>query len=221
MVPNIPSERYIMEKTVETMSHSDYVSSLRSILYLEEEMRIAIVFWVTLLVLEAGLAAHAWAQGAGMPHRLGMTPSYPQGGQYQSLPRGQYTYPSGYPAPPGQSAPAGSYPQYGPNDQPQAPGYADTAQAPYPTYPYPAYHNPYYTGTSPKDLLANTIEWVFSFPANVMDRVSNFMDSHVFPRVPATSGSSQEPVSGEAFQPAAPDAAVPAGPNSGLPPGTQ
>ncbi len=59
----------------------------------------------------------------------------------------------------------------------------------WPVYPYPEYHNPFYSGTSPRDLFSGTVEWIVGLPSAVMDNLSNFLDRKVFPLAPATHGS--------------------------------
>lgn len=59
----------------------------------------------------------------------------------------------------------------------------------WPAYPYPEYHNPYYRGSSPRDIFSGTVDWLVTFPTTLMDRVSNFLDRKVFPQIPAAQGS--------------------------------
>jgi len=98
------------------------------------------------------------------------------------------------PAPPSVAQQYQGVPQYG--GAPQPPPQYDPqqsvggAQDPYPQYPYPQYHNPYYTGngTTARDMLTHTMDWLFSLPLNLADRVSDFVDNRFFPQTPATHG---------------------------------
>lgn len=49
-----------------------------------------------------------------------------------------------------------------------------------PQYPYPPHHNPYYSGQSPLSGLGDTLQWIASFPVNVADQVSDFLDRKIF-----------------------------------------
>lgn len=80
--------------------------------------------------------------------------------------------------------PSGGYQHRGPAPQ------AGTNQTQWPSYPYPQYHNPYYQGVDPRTAINGTIDWLFSLPAVLMDKVSNVVDRGFFPRQPATSGGS-------------------------------
>jgi hypothetical protein len=66
----------------------------------------------------------------------------------------------------------------------------NVTQDAYPQYPYPQYHNPYYSGsgTTARDMLSYTMDWLFCLPSNVADQVSNFVDNRFFPQTPATHG---------------------------------
>ncbi len=61
-----------------------------------------------------------------------------------------------------------------------------------PPYPYPPYHNPYYNGASAGEFLSGTVDWLFSLPSSLIDRVANFMDGNFFPQSPATSGGTPQ-----------------------------
>jgi len=59
----------------------------------------------------------------------------------------------------------------------------------WPMYPYPDYHNPFYNGTSPRDLVSGTVDWIVGLPSTMMDSLSNLLDRKVFPQAPATHGA--------------------------------
>lgn len=181
-------------------------------------MRVLRVFVVAFLVLGIVGVANGWQQGPGVANGSGPPPQYARDGQYHS-PGARQPHPYVYPTQPVPQAPPAYSPNRGAVPMQQAPGYSGYTQVPEPSYPYPPHHNPYYQGVSPKDLLANTIEWVLSLPATVMGRVSNFMDDNFFPRVPATSGASTEPPPQSNYQQPSPDSTVRSIPNAGGHPG--
>ncbi len=75
--------------------------------------------------------------------------------------------------------------------QPMPPDQGSGREAPSP-YPYPPYHNPYYNGASAGEFLSGTVDWLFSLPSSLIDRVANFMDGNFFPQSPATSGGTPQ-----------------------------
>ncbi len=89
------------------------------------------------------------------------------------------------PAPPGYGSMPQSAGRYQAQQIPPDPGTGRNAA---PSYPYPAYHNPYYNGASAGEFLSGTVDWLFSLPSSVIDRVANFMDGNFFPQSPATYG---------------------------------
>lgn len=112
------------------------------------------------------------------------------------------------PAPPYAGPPQNYWQQYPPaaaypNQAGVAPSQG-TAQGG-PTYPYPPYNNPYYDGTSARDVLNGTIEWLVGLPGQAIDSVSNFIDARFFPVQPATSGGQPQ----QAPPPAAPQTQAP------------
>lgn len=166
-------------------------------------MKALCVFVVASVVLGSVGAASGWQQGPGPANGQNVPKPYAGDGNYRNpLPQQPHPYaypapsvpnlPPPYPASPGtaQAPQTPGFSRYGQAPSPQTPGYSGYGQAPSPAYPYPPHHNPYYDGVSPKDMLANTIEWVLSFPSTVMGHFSNFLDDNLFPRVPATSGTS-------------------------------
>ncbi len=178
-------------------------------------MRAISIFIVACLVLGSVGIACGWQQGSGISNAPAAPQPYAADRQYPT-PAPQQPYPNAYPAPPPLPPSQAYSTNQGTVPQQQAPGYSE-AQTP--VYPYPPHHNPYYDGASPKDLLANTVEWVLSFPATLMGTVSNFVDDHFFPRVPATSGSSSGPPPQSASPQPAPDPAVSNMPHTGATPG--
>ena len=62
----------------------------------------------------------------------------------------------------------------------------------WPNYPYPQYNNPYYDGGSPGNMVSGAIDWALSFPASAWDKLSEFLDSKVFPRAAATYGGAPQ-----------------------------
>ena len=98
---------------------------------------------------------------------------------------------------------------------PQA--YGGVRQGQFPQYPYPKYHNPYFDGMSPRSVVSNTLDWFFTLPANVMSKLSGFMDSTAFPQAPATHGGQAYP--GQTPPGQAPSGPAPQyGPSGALPP---
>jgi len=137
------------------------------------------LFGVCLLVLATASGAQGQYGQAPIPTRdAAVTPQ--QGGPTASPYSG---FPQGYGN--ADSAPGGYQTQ-------PAPGYSDMNSPDWPSYPYPRYHNPYYEGAAARDFASGTLDWVMSLPSNVFDRVSNFLDGHVFPQAPATHGSSSQ-----------------------------
>lgn len=106
-------------------------------------------------------------QAAPFPQEVG-----PQGSPYADPPTGYQ--PTG--------PPVGGYQDQQPANQ------LSSSQGQWPTYPYPQYHNPYYQGADPRAALNGTIDWLFSLPSVLMDKVSNVVDKNFFPLQPATSG---------------------------------
>lgn len=144
-------------------------------------MRVKGILTVTLLVLFVVSMADGWQNqpavtGPGVTTaQPTMPPPVPP---YSS---GQQPYGQPYP-------PAAAYP-----NQPGAAPSAGAAQDG-PTYPYPPYHNPYYDGTSARNFVNGSIEWLFGLPGQAIDTVSNFIDNRFFPQQPATSGGFPQPV---------------------------
>ena len=66
---------------------------------------------------------------------------------------------------------------------PQASGYQGL-----PNQPYPQQNNPFYDGSTPGGMVSDTIDWIVALPSNLMDRVSEYLDTRFFPSKPATSG---------------------------------
>ncbi|MEI6135396.1 MAG: hypothetical protein WCP72_10515 [Desulfomonile sp.] len=64
---------------------------------------------------------------------------------------------------------------------------AENAQS-WPNYPYSHYNNPYYDGGSPGNLISGVIDWALAFPLSTWNRLSEFLDTNLFPRSPATYG---------------------------------
>jgi hypothetical protein len=150
-------------------------------------MEIKRALGITLLLLIAVCLVYAGqshSQGTGP---LGTTPSTAAPAQVQSYPQGPHAYG------PGTQTPA--YPSQA------QPGMGTWNTDGTPNYPYPAYHNPYYDGTTARNAVTQTVEWVFGLPAMVMDGVSNFLDNSFFPRVPATQGG-QPPADASGAPPA-------------------
>ncbi len=126
-----------------------------------------------------------------------MTVSVAQGqswqGQPQSAQPGISILPQG--VPPGDQSYASTPPAYGSLPQspsryqaqtiPSDPGTGRDGPLP---YQYPPYHNPYYNGASAGEFLSGTVDWLFSLPSSLIDRVTNFMDGNFFPQTPATQG---------------------------------
>ena len=85
------------------------------------------------------------------------------------------------------SAPAGNVeplrPQGNVSANQQGPGYQGL-----PNHPYPQQNNPFYDGSTPGGMVSDTIDWIVAFPSNLMDRVSEYLDTRFFPSTPATSG---------------------------------
>jgi hypothetical protein len=114
-------------------------------------------------------------------------------GQSPGLQPGIAPLPQG--APPAGQSYATTPPGYGSLPQPAAryqaqpilPDQGTGREAP-PPYPYPPYHNPYYNGASAGEFMSGTVDWLFSLPSSLIDRVANFMDGNFFPQTPATSG---------------------------------
>jgi len=142
-------------------------------------MGIKTVLGASFLIL--ALVSSTWAQQG---------PPYPQ------------VRPSG-PVPYGQTpaVPYGAGPVQGSGYQPQAPSYPQGQQSPggygsnaaeWPYYQYPQYHNPYYQGVNPQEAISGTIDWFFTLPAHLMDRIANFLDGNFFPQAPATQGVTQQ-----------------------------
>jgi hypothetical protein len=114
-------------------------------------------------------------------------------GQPQNVQPGISALPQG--APPGAQSYVATPPGYGSLPQspsryqaqpiPQDPGTGRDAPPP---YQYPPYHNPYYNGASAGEFLSGTVDWLFSLPSGLIDRVANFMDGNFFPQTPATHG---------------------------------
>jgi len=157
-------------------------------------------FGVCLLIL--AMAPGIQAQYPQAPVSTGNIAGAPQEGGPATLPYS--VQPQGY----GNVAP----PPTGYQDQ-AASGYSDMNSPDWPSYPYTRYHNPYYEGAAAKDFVSGTLDWIMSLPSNMFDRVSNFLDGHVFPQAPATHGSSGHtqpaPVNGpgqSALPPAVPNA---------------
>jgi hypothetical protein len=74
--------------------------------------------------------------------------------------------------------------------------------AEWPTYSYSRYHNPYYDGSHhAESFVYGTLDWLWTLPGDLYDRMSNLVEGSFFPPVPATSGPPQE-------------SHVPGGPNS-------
>jgi hypothetical protein len=66
--------------------------------------------------------------------------------------------------------------------------YEPTNEPGYPQYPYPPYRNPYYDGTPSGNFASKTVDWLLSFPSNLFNRVSDYLDGTFFPQAPATQG---------------------------------
>jgi hypothetical protein len=132
----------------------------------------ALVF--SLILMAAPVMAQYQQQGMPMPGNV--PPIQSQG----PIAAPQYQPPPGSAVQPYAPVPQGS-----PDQQGVAAGSAPGG----PAYPYAPHPNPYYSGTDPKAILSGTIDWMFSLPSVLMDRVSNFMDATVFPQAPATAGS--------------------------------
>ncbi|MGO9567147.1 MAG: hypothetical protein ACLP5H_06370 [Desulfomonilaceae bacterium] len=126
-----------------------------------------------------------------------MTASIAQGqswqGQPQSLQPGVSPVPQG--APPVDQSYVPTPPGYGSLPQPPSryqaqpiPADQGTVSDAPPPYQYPPYHNPYYNGASAGEFLSGTVDWLFSLPSGLIDRVANFMDGNFFPQSPATHG---------------------------------
>ncbi len=164
----------------------------------EKKMRIAIAAIVAVGVLGCGALCLAWNPQPQPQPTYGLPSSY---GSQAPVPQSAVPQQS-YPAPPP------PMPHY---QQPAPLGYADTAPDNYPQYPSPQYHNPFFDGMSPRNVLSNTLEWFFSLPANVMERMSNFVDNNVFPQAPATYGGQRQMDAQPQYHQQAP-AAPPAGP---------
>jgi len=137
-------------------------------------MRRETVIGIALLVLTMVSTSWNWPPPAGAQQPTG-PPLYQgapaQGQQYQGFPQGN----------PGMVPPGGFGNQ-------SAQGYQGTGQPGFPQYPYPANPNPFFDGTSGRNFLANTMDWLLSLPSNLLDRFSNYVDGTVFPQVPATHG---------------------------------
>lgn len=151
-------------------------------------MRGKSIFPITLLVLCAVAAANGWQN---QPSGTGPTVTIVQ-------PAAQA------PAPPY----AGTPPSYGQQHPPAAayPEQAGVAPSPGsaqagPQYPYPPYHNPYYDGTSARNVLNGTIEWLFGLPGQAVETVSNFIDARFFPVQPATSGGQPQQAPAQSVPP--------------------
>ncbi len=75
--------------------------------------------------------------------------------------------------------------------QPNSPGW--------PNYAYPEHNNPYYDGSTPGNMVSGAIDWALSFPSTAWEQFSEYLDSRLFPRSPATYGGQSPQV-----QPVAP-----------------
>lgn len=62
------------------------------------------------------------------------------------------------------------------------------ASANWPQYHYSQHNNPFYDGGTPGGMVSDTIDWFMALPSNLMDRMSEFVDTRFFPQKPATSG---------------------------------
>jgi hypothetical protein len=58
----------------------------------------------------------------------------------------------------------------------------------FPRYPYPPYPNPYYEGLTSRNVLNEGLDWFWGVSSHLADRVSNFVDTGIFPKRPATHG---------------------------------
>jgi hypothetical protein len=134
---------------------------------------------IVVLVMVSSSLGQSW-QGQSPGLQPGMAPT-PQG----AAPAGQpyATTTPGY----------GSQPQSPSRYEAQSipPDQGTGREAPSP-YPYPPYHNPYYNGASAGQFLSGTVDWLFSLPSSLIDRVANFMDGNFFPQSPATSGGTPQ-----------------------------
>lgn len=145
-------------------------------------MKLKGAIWIVLLTLSALPGSYAWQNPqrnipegppAGMPTQVG-----PQVG-VQGVSPNVNRPPLGY-QPPVVQPPA---------VQPQE---TANTQDGWPTYPYPQYHNPYYEGAAARNLLTEAVDWIVAVPSNVVGKVCDFLDTRVFPNVPATHGGSQK-----------------------------
>jgi hypothetical protein len=125
------------------------------------------------------LLALLWCVG---PAICAAPQTYPVPEQVQSMPSMQPTQPMQpppAPAPDSQMQPE----KYAPADsQIQMQKYAPAP--PGPQYPYPPYHNPYYTGSSGKDLFSDTIDFFAKMPYAVMHRLSDLVNKRVYKTPP-------------------------------------
>jgi hypothetical protein len=142
-------------------------------------MRVKSIFTVGLLVLCVVSLADGW-QNQPAATGPGVTTAQPPRPPAPPYFGGQQSYGQPYP-------PITPYSDRG-GAAHQAVGAQDA-----PTYPYPPYHNPYYDGTSARNFVNGTIEWVFGLPSMALDGVANFLDNKFFPQQPATSGGTPEP----------------------------
>lgn len=107
----------------------------------------------------------------------------------------QQTRPPVYQGVPAQGQAYQGFPQGNPGSPPSGAlqnrsgqGYQGADEPGLPQYPYPAYPNPFFDGTSARNFLAGTMDWLITLPSNLLDRFSNYVDGTVFPQAPATHG---------------------------------
>jgi hypothetical protein len=70
----------------------------------------------------------------------------------------------------------------------------------FPRYPYPPFPNPYYDATMNRNVLNEGVDWLWTVSSQVAGRVSNFVDTGLFPSRPATHGGAIPPAPAGADQ---------------------
>ncbi len=128
---------------------------------------------LTLVMVESSVGA--WQI---QPTLQGQAPAMNKQPGYSSSPA-QTTQPQPYPRPDAQATGRQTFPE---------PGAHQAADPDMPCYPYPKYHNPYYDGAPPGSVISDVIQWLMDLPSGAMEKLSDLVDSRLFPAKPATDG---------------------------------